>query len=215
MHKSFSIRPLSTLSRVYHCFPLRLFTLHPSYLEFATPWASSSFSATSFDSCSFQLTHLYSVNPFHCENVVLQFTFPLPLPSCRPSFLFLSISFLCFFVVSLFVSLPLFLPPFPLLLSFFFMHRSRTFYLLAFSFFSLSLHQRNLLLQVSFLSLYSRLNIAVARTFSKSNCLTSGYLIPLINSRYKSLRFGLFHGTRPSLEARKIEWSFLLSWVDR
>jgi len=42
------------------------------------------------------------------------------------------------------------------------MHRSRTFYLLAFSFFSLSLHQRNLLLQVSFLSLYSRLNIAVA-----------------------------------------------------
>lgn len=49
--------------------------------EFATPRASSSLSATSF---LFRLlllsaTHLYSVNPFHCENVVLQFILPPPL----------------------------------------------------------------------------------------------------------------------------------------
>lgn len=51
--------------------------------------------------------------------------------------------------------------------------------------------------------------LPVVRSFSKSNCLTSGYLTPLINSRYKSLRFGLFYGTRPSLEPRK-KWSLSL-----
>lgn len=50
-------------------------------------------------------------------------------------------------------------------------------------------------------------------------CSTSGYLTPLINSWHKSLRFGLFHRTRSSLEARKIEWSLslfiILSWIRR
>lgn len=55
-----------------------------------------------------------------------------------------------------------------------------------------------------------------SRSFSEGNCSTSGYLIPLINSWRKSLRFGLFHGTRPSLETTKMKWSSsIFTFVNR
>lgn len=67
------------------------------------PRFPSPLSHPSFDSCSFQLPHLYSVNPFHCENVVLQFTLsPLPAAHASPFFsgsLSLLLSVLSFFSI--------------------------------------------------------------------------------------------------------------------
>lgn len=113
------------------------------------------------------------------------------LPS-YPSFSF-PFHFLCFFCY-------LFLSIFLL-----FMYRSRTFHFLVL-FFSPFLYIRETS-RSRFLFYHSIPDRAspVARSFSKSDCSTSDYLTLLINSRYKSLRFSLFHGTRPPLEARKIK----------
>lgn len=103
MHKPFSIRPLSTLSRLYRCSLLRLLTP----FGVCNPLNVLLVFRHLFRLLLLSATHLYSVNPFHCENVVLQFTFPLPLPS-YPSFLFLSI-FSLFFLLFLSFSLLFFL----------------------------------------------------------------------------------------------------------
>lgn len=127
MHKPFSIRLLSTLSRLYRCFPLRLLT-PPFHSKFATPWASFSFSAASFDSCSFQLP-TYT----HCQSTL----FIAKTSFRNPLFLFF---FLLVLSSPLPLSLALSLPPF--LLSFFFMHCSRMFHFLVSVHFFLFLYIR-------------------------------------------------------------------------
>lgn len=79
MHKPFYSPFLSTLSRLYRCFPLHLLT--PSSLRgVCNPPSVLFVFRRLFRLLLLSATHLYSVNPFHCENVVLQFTFPLLLP---------------------------------------------------------------------------------------------------------------------------------------
>lgn len=127
-------------------------------------------------------THLYSVNPFHCENVVLQFTlYPHPLP--RPPVLpILSRSFSpCF-------------PPF-------FMHRSRT---LQFLVSVLSSRRR---CQASFLPLHPPIKHCPLRCSPplappprwKSSLSTSDCLTPLINSRHRRSRNSAFSVARDLL----------------
>lgn len=115
-------------------------------------------------------THLYSVNPFHCENVVLQFTFPLSLPSYPPYSSRHSPLPLCF---SRYLSLCL--PPF--YASFKDVPLSRSPPPLFFP--SLSLHQRDLPPRISFLSLYSRLSIARRALFPEEQLLDFRLFNPL------------------------------------
>lgn len=177
---------------MYRCFPLHLLT--PSSLRgVCNPLSVLFVFRRLFRLLLLSATHLYSVNPFHCENVVLQFTFPLLLPLfllILPS-LFLSI-FSVFFVI------------FFSLFSFFLcIVQGRS----TFSFFFSPFLYISETSRSRFLFYHSIPDRAspVARSFSKSDCSTSDYLTLLINSRYKSLRFSLFHGTRPPLEARKIK----------
>jgi len=136
-------------------------------------------------------THLYSVNPFHCENVVLQSAL---LPSSPAPSVFTSLA--CFHRFTFFYAL-LEDAPLPC-------RRS----LLSLSL-SLSLYRRKLALSLFFY--YSRSSLA-RRTalFDESSRSTSGYLTSLINGRRKILGFSLFRGTRPSSEARKVKWNLLL-----
>jgi len=214
MHKPSSVRPLSILSPP----PRRSSSLSLSLSspprdparQFTTrshPVGAYSFL---FRLLPLSATHLYSVNPFHCENVVLQsalpLTPPLPLPSSPAPFLAgplvarrasAAYLFLCAArgrsaSLSAFSSSSLFLSP-PLSLSL-----------------SLSLSGETPA-QPSFLSLHSRSSLT-RRTalLDESSRSTSGYLTPLINGRRKTLGFGLFRGTRPSSEARKVKWSLSL-----
>lgn len=201
MHKPFSIRPPpppSTLSRPHRCFspsppfppppppPFGVCNLPERPPRFPPP--------------------LSTLAPFSYPLILSQ---PFSLRKCRsaihlsPSSTFLaflpfSFYFLCFpYCLFLYFS------------SFFFMRRTRTFHRLVL-FFPLFLYIRKIS-RSRFLFYYSIPQLSIARRalFSEEQLLDF-YLTPLINSRHKSLRFGLFYGTRPSLEVRKIEWSLSL-----
>lgn len=201
MYKPSSVRFLSLPSLAHTDFSLfvslfpPLGSLQPPERPFLV--SRRRFLVPSFDFCSFQLLTYTQSTLFIAKTSFCNSPFPLPSSS-----------------VSRFFSAPLagplcaFLPFFPC---------SRTFHFLVSDLFSpLSQHQRKLL--PSFLSLHSRSRFARVSLFPEgSSRLTSDYLTPLINSRPKSLGFGLFHDTRPSLKTRKVEWclSLFTSFCER
>jgi len=200
MHKPSSVRSLPTLSPTRAnppFFPSFSFSLSfPSSsphaparsLQLARPLLLA-FSFL-FRLLPLSATHLCSVNPFHCENVVLQSALsPTPPSSPAP------------FVFSLVLSSLACLHR----LSFSTLCYSRTLcFLVGVSFFfslSLSLYLEETLVQPSFPSLHSRSSFARCTVlFDESSRSTSGYLTPLINGDVRL----------SDSEARKVEWSLSL-----
>lgn len=177
MHKPSSVRSLSTPYRPYQLLSLPPYSstriLQPPERP---PRSRSPLSRSSFDSCSFQLptytqSTLFIAKTSFCNSsfLFLFFFYPFHFPSVFLSFLFLS----------------------------FFIRRSRTLHFLVnVPFFSRFSGIRDNPYALGFFSI-TPFPIEHGMLFLlKSSCSTSGYLTPLINSRYKSLGFGLSSMTR-------------------
>lgn len=194
---------LSILSCLCCCFPLRLL-IPPLLWSLQSPEHPPRFPPPLSTLAPFSYPLILSQSTlFHCENVVRQFTSPFPLSS------YLSYPFPFYFLSVWFVA-SLSLSPFLL-----FMFKDVPLFLL-FSFFPLSLSEKPPFPDFFSITLFP-IEHCPSHALSR-NCSTSSYLTLLINSWHKSLRFSLFHSTRPSLEARKIESGacrFLLSWIGR